>query len=562
MSYVIILQQRKGNNMSFLQVITASTPVLAVFIFLVLLRLPAAKAMPISFLITVVLSLFVWKMPGIQVAAATIEGVIVAISILWIIFGAILLLNTLTKSGAMDTIRSGFLGITRDRRVQVIIIAWLFGAFIEGAAGFGTPAAIGAPLLVALGFPPLAAVVVALVADSSPVSFGAVGTPIIVGVDQGLREGNSVAERVQHVIGTADLSSFLQTLAKQAVSFDIIIGTFIPLILVLILTRFFGENRSWKEGLEIWKFALFAGLSFTVPAFLVASFLGPEFPSMIGGLIGLAIVVPAAKKGFLLPKEPWDFKKTDVHEQVTNVQKSDMPLLLAWMPYILVALILVLTRLQNLPLKTWLRSVKLQFNNILGTNISTSIEPLYLPGTIFLVVIFITVFMHKMKREDVVTTIKESAYTLIGSAIALGTAVPMVRIFINSGINDAGLASMPIELASMVAGAVGAAWPLVAPLIGALGSFISGSATFSNMMFSLFQFSIADQIQVPHHIVIAGQMLGANAGNMVCVLNVVAAASVVGLAGKEGTIIRMTLIPMLYYVLMTGIFSLILIYVF
>lgn len=562
MSYVIILQQGKGNNMSFLQVVTASTPVLAVFLFLVLLRLPAAKAMPISFVITVVLSLFVWKMPGIQVAAATIEGIIVAISILWIIFGAILLLNTLTKSGAMDAIRSGFLGITRDRRVQVIIIAWLFGAFIEGAAGFGTPAAIGAPLLVALGFPPLAAVVVALVADSSPVSFGAVGTPIIVGVDQGLREGNAVAERVQQVIGTADLSPFLQTLAKQAVSFDIIIGTFIPLILVLILTRFFGENRSWKEGLEIWKFALFAGLSFTVPAFLVASFLGPEFPSMIGGLIGLAIVVPAAKKGFLLPKEPWDFKKTDAHQHVTNVQKSDMPLLLAWMPYIFVAIILVLTRLQNLPLKTWLRSVKIQFNNILGTNISTSIEPLYLPGTIFLVVIFITIFMHKMRREDVLETMKESAYTLIGSAIALGTAVPMVRIFINSGINDAGLASMPIELASMVAGAVGAAWPLVAPLIGALGSFISGSATFSNMMFSLFQFSVADQIQVPHHIVIAGQMLGANAGNMVCVLNVVAAASVVGLAGKEGTIIRMTLIPMLYYVLMTGIFSLILIYVF
>ncbi|MGG6432694.1 L-lactate permease [Anoxybacillus sp. D401a] len=547
--------------MSFLQVITASTPVLAVFLFLVLLRLPAAKAMPISFLITVILSLFVWKMPGIQVAAATVEGVIVAISILWIIFGAILLLNTLTKSGAMDTIRSGFLGITRDRRVQVIIIAWLFGAFIEGAAGFGTPAAIGAPLLVALGFPPLAAVVVALVADSSPVSFGAVGTPIIVGVDQGLREGNSVAAQVQQVIGTADLSTFLQTLAKQAVSFDIVIGTFIPLILVLILTRFFGENRSWKEGFEIWKFALFAGLSFTLPAFLVASFLGPEFPSMIGGLIGLAIVVPAAKKGFLLPKEPWGFKN-DQFEQTTAVQKGDMPLLLAWMPYILVAIILVLTRLQNLPLKAWLRSVKIQFNNILGTNISTSIEPLYLPGTIFLVVILITVFMHKMKREDVVATMKESAYTLIGSAIALGTAVPMVRIFINSSVNDAGLASMPIELASLVAGAVGAAWPLVAPLIGALGSFISGSATFSNMMFSLFQFSIADQIQVPHHIVIAGQMLGANAGNMVCVLNVVAAASVVGLAGKEGTIIRMTLIPMLYYVLMTGIFSLLLIYVF
>ncbi|MGX1983672.1 lactate permease [Thermolongibacillus altinsuensis] len=549
--------------MNLLQLLTASTPVLAVFIFLVLLRLPAAKAMPISLIITVVLSLLVWKMPAIQVAAATVEGFIVAISILWIIFGAILLLNTLTKSGAMNAIRSGFLGITKDRRVQVIIIAWLFGAFIEGAAGFGTPAAIGAPLLVALGFPPLAAVVVALVADSSPVSFGAVGTPIIVGVDQGLREGHSVAAQVQQVIGTNDLSSFLQTLAKQAVSFDLILGTLIPLILVLILTRFFGENRSWKEGLQIWKFALFAGLSFTVPAFIVATFLGPEFPSMIGGLIGLAIVVPAAKKGFLLPKEPWDFKKNEQAETVveTKIEKN-MPLFLAWMPYIFVAIILVLTRLQNLPLKAWLRSVKLEFNHILGTNISTSIEPLYLPGTIFLVVILITIFMHRMKREEVVATFKESAQTLVGSAIALGTAVPMVRIFINSGINEAGLASMPLELASMVASAVGAGWPMVAPLIGSLGSFISGSATFSNMMFSLFQFSVADQINVPHHLVLAGQMLGANAGNMVCVLNVVAAASVVGLAGKEGTIIRMTLGPMLYYVLMTGLFSMLLIYVF
>ncbi|MEI5908289.1 L-lactate permease [Bacillus spongiae] len=549
--------------MSLLQILTASTPILAVFIFLVILKLPATKAMPISLLMTALLAFFVWKVPFIQITAATFEGLLIAISILWIVFGAILLLNTLTNSGALDSIRNGFSTISTDRRVQVIIIAWLFGSFIEGAAGFGTPAAIGAPLLVALGFPPLAAVSLALIADSSSVSFGAVGTPVIVGVDQGLREGASVAQGVQNVLGDGTLGEYLQGVASTAVLMDIFIGTFIPLILVGMLTRFFGDNRSWKEGFSLWKFAIFAGLSFTLPAFLVATLLGPEFPSIIGGLVGLAIVVPAAKKGFLLPAETWDFPESSMKKnEAASSQSKNMPLLLAWAPYLLVALFLVLTRLEILPLKDWLRSVKVGWSNILGTNISTSFEPFYLPGTIFLVVVLITIFLHKMNGARVKETFSTSVKTMVGSAIALGTAVPMVRIFINSSINGADLMSMPMELASLVAGLVGNGWPFVAPLIGSLGSFISGSATFSNMMFSLFQFSVADQIAVDQQIVLSLQVLGANAGNMVCVLNVVAAASVVGMVGKEGTIIRMTLGPMLYYVALSGIIGSLILFVF
>ena len=156
--------------MTLLQGLTASMPVLSVFVLLVLLRMPATRTMPLSLLVSGVLALVIWRMPAVQVSAAILEGVVVAATILWIVFGAILLLNVLRQTGALDVIRAGFGQVSPDRSVQVIIIAWLLGSCLEGASGFGTPAAIGAPLLVALGFPPMASVVLALDADSSVVN--------------------------------------------------------------------------------------------------------------------------------------------------------------------------------------------------------------------------------------------------------------------------------------------------------------------------------------------------------------------------------------------------------
>lgn len=534
--------------MTFLTTLTALTPVLAVFIFLVLLRLPAVRAMPISLALTAALAVAIWRVPPIQVAAASLEGLIIAASILWIVFGAILLLNTLRASGAIDAIRNGFMYITADRRVQVIIIAWLFGAFIEGAAGFGAPAALSGPLLVALGFPALAAVALALIANSSPVTFGAVGTPLAIGVGEGLQVGGSVAPVVQGYLGSRSFDAFLNGVAMQAVLFDLLIGSFIPLILVALLTRFFGANRSWREGLAIWPFALFAGFGFTVPALIVATLFGPEFPSLLGGLIGLAIVTFAARRGFLLPSTPWDFDTGAMRSSFATT----MTLRRAWLPYLLVAALLVLTRLEMLPLKRWLLSFEVGWAQILNTEISASFAPFYLPGTIFIVVVLITIVVHNMSWQQTAGALSRSLKMVAGSAIALGAAVPMVRIFINSGVNDVGLASMPIELAGLMVNWMGTAWPLAAPMVGSLGSFISGSATFSNLMFSLFQFSVAEQVGLAPQVVLALQMLGANAGNMICVVNVVAAASVVNLLGEEGAIIRLTLGPMLYYALWAG----------
>ncbi|MCD8503227.1 MAG: L-lactate permease [Bacillaceae bacterium] len=393
----------------------ALMPIIAVIFFLVILRFPAVKAMPISLVITALLAFVFWKVEPIILAASSIQGIIVGITILYIVFGAILLLNTLKISGAMDTIRSSFLGISPDRRVQVIIIAWCFGAFIEGAAGFGTPAAIAAPLLVALGFPALAAVAVALIANSSPVTFAAVGTPLLVGVNGGLQEGAEIAAVVQNNLGQdVVLADFVAQVGVQVTQIDILVGSFMPLIIVAILTRFFGENRSWREGLRIWKFALFAGLSYTIPAIIVATFLGPEFPTIFGGLFSLVVVIFAAKKGFLLPKESWDFAKRDnwlpawvgidqhdAKEVKEEGLEKQMSLLTAWIPYLLVGLFLVLTRLEFLPFKAFMQDVKITWDKILGTEISASIDPLWLPGFVFILVVFITFFCSQnVKRTN------------------------------------------------------------------------------------------------------------------------------------------------------------------
>ncbi|GIP42888.1 L-lactate permease [Paenibacillus sp. J45TS6] len=554
--------------MNFLELITAAMPILSVLIFLVILRMPATVAMPLSFAVTAVLAYFVWDMPLINLTASTLEGVFVTLTVLFIIFGAILLLNTLTHGGALAVIREGFMNISEDMRVQVIIVAWCFGGFIEGAAGFGTPAAIAAPLLLALGFPPIAAVVVALIADSTPVAFGAVGTTFNVGIRQGLDETSPVFMNYLTEQGI-DISGFLQAIAMRLTQIDIFIGTFIPLILVLMITRVFGKNKSFKEGFQMAPFAIFAGLTYTIPAALVATFVGYEFPSLLGALVSLIIVVLAAQKGFLLPKgEPWckfgpsEYVKKEIKaEEEQEASGHTLTLAKAWVPYILIAVLLVLTRVIK-PLQRWLQGISISWNDIMGTGISQNWQILYSPGFIFLLVVAITVVLHEIPRNKMKLAFSEAAGSMVGTAIALVFSTAMVRIFLNSGIEGATLQSMPTELAQLASNVFGGAWPIAAPFIGTLGAFVSGSATFSNMMFSSLQFDVATVNGFAPDLIIALQAIGAAAGNMICVSNVVAVSAVVGVLGKEGQIIRLALIPNLFYVILSGIIAMLIAMVF
>jgi lactate permease len=298
-----------------------------------------------------------------------------------------------------------------------------------------------------------------------------------------------------------------------------------------------------------------------MPYLFVAYALGPEFPSMFGGLAGLAIVITAARHKFLTPKNTWDFpdKKTWKPEWTGLIEISDrnipdrnISLLSAWSPYILVAGLLVITRLNFLPFKAFMQNTAVVIPELLNTHIGIKVAPLYLPGTIFLIAALFTFFVHKMDTKAAKRALGSSAKTAMYASVALIFTVPMVQVFINSGGGLSGYDRMPLVLADGVAALTGSAWPLFSTFIGGLGAFVAGSNTVSNMMFSSFQFGVGQRIGVDPTWIVALQAVGGAAGNMICVHNVVAASAVVGMLGREGLVIRKTFFPFVYYALFTA----------
>ena len=543
----------------------ALLPIVSVGVLLVGLRLPASVAMPICYLVTAAAALLVWQVPVARVAAASLRGLLIAADLLWIIFGALLLLATLDHSGALRTVRGAFTRLTADRRIQVLIIAWLFGAFIEGAAGFGTPAAVTVPLMAGIGFPPMGAVTAGMLIQSTPVSFGAVGTPILVGVNRGLGEADMVTTYMQEV-GISTWDGLLHAIAARVAVLHAVVGWSMPLIILVLLTRQFGTRRSFAEGVRAWPIGLLAAMALIVPYLLAAIWLGPEFPSLLGGLCGLAMMVvavrwygrrgQAAASWEFLDRSQWhpDWTGTiDLHSQESE---SRIRPLVAWLPYILVATLLVVTRVKAFGVYGVLQKATIEFAGVFGQrDIVFRHNPLYLPGTIFVLVSLLTAFLHRMEWADVRAAWASTGRSLLGASKALVFTVPMVQVFIFSDHGAAGYDKMPTVLAEATARLAGEYWPLCAPYIGGLGAFVAGSNTISNMMFSLFQFDVALRIGADPLWVVALQAVGGAAGNVICVHNVVAACAVVGLLGKEGSVIRKTLLPFVWYAGLAGAFG-------
>jgi lactate permease len=242
--------------------------------------------------------------------------------------------------------------------------------------------------------------------------------------------------------------------------------------------------------------------------------------------------------------------------------KKAMGLVLAWIPYVLLAVFLVLSRLKGLPFGDWLKFLEIKWGDVLGTGISAASTPLYLPAAMLVLTVVITYFLHRMKGSELSAAVKDSGSILLGAGFVLIFTIPMVRIYLNSDVNVSGFDSMPLVMAEWVSINVGAVWPFFAPFIGGLGAFIAGSNTVSNLMFSLFQHGVAEELMMPGSLVVALQAVGAAAGNMICIHNVVAASATVGLLGMEGVIMRRTILPTLYYLVMIGIIGLLAIYVF
>jgi len=577
-------------------ILLAVLPLAIIAILMVGLYQPATRTMPIAWVAAAAAAYLGWGMAPDLIAAASIRGAMTATRILIIVFGAILLLYTLKQSGAFEVINAGFSSISDDRRVQVILLVFLMGSFIEGAAGFGTPAAIVGPLLVGLGFPPLAAVVVALTGNILAITFGAVGTPLIIGLrDVVFDSGTGAAETVVTQGGFESVGAYVAQIGVWAAIMHGIVGIAIPFIGVAMMTRFFGEERSIKPALEVLPLALFAWAAFVIPYILTAVYLGPTFPALLGAMIGLFIVASTLRAGYFLPEEEWDFGPQDgwpdhwigTIEPGTGVgdtasddaavtadggstfedmHTQDMSLGMAWLPYLLVAGLLVVTRVVG-PLQEFLSTTGvLTWNDILGSGFSEGIELLYLPGSLFVLVAVVTYLLHGMSSEEIKDSWSEAITNIAPAVIALWFAVATVMIMQRSGAEivlaaTTANAGMLGVLSEATADLTGNMFPFFSGFIGAFGAFIAGSNTVSDILFGLFQFQAAQQIGAPTQIVVGAQAVGGAIGNLIAIHNVVAALTVVGLIGEEGRVIRLELIPVLYYGVATGLLTMLFAYV-
>ncbi len=528
----------------------AFIPILFCVVVMAAFNWPAKIAMPISWLITALLGLFVWKLEILSLIAYSISGLFSSIEVLIIIFGAILVMNTLKMSGGMVAINNGFRSISLDARVQAVIIGFLFVSFIEAAAGFGTPAALAAPLMISLGFPPVAAVVVALICDSAAVAFGAIGTPV---------------QQAIACLGGAEAldPAYIGQMSLWTAIPHAVVMLILPFMAIAVMCKFFSKEKSFKPALQALPFCLFSGGTFAATYVLVNIFIGHEFPALFGALITLVVVVLAAKFKFLTPKTQWHFGDESQWDESWKAshppappKESSVSLVKAWIPYVIIALLLIATRIPALGIKGLLNDVNSIFviksGNLFGVeNTAFTLKWAYVPGTVFILVALITVALHKMKAKDVKDAWSASFKQVSGAAIALVFGLAMVQILRYSGSNDVAavseMKSMIYYMAEALSKVGEGLYIIISPVIGVLGAFISGSNTVAVTLFANLQEQAANNLGLNTAIIVAANTIGGSIGNMICVNNVVAACATAGTAGREGKIIRINAIPAAIY---------------
>ena len=549
--------------------IIAAIPILVTIILMVFLNWPAKRALPLSWILACIIGLITWKMSVKNVVAWSLASLGSSWDVICIVCGAILIMNTMKQSGAMAAINRMFNGVSPDPRVLVIIIGFAFGAFVEGAAGFGTPAALAAPLLISMGFPPLAAAICALIQNSTPVCFGGVGTPTNTAMAV---LGDSIKNQAASVgmDPTAAYEGFRMAFSKWT-AIGMATGCIvINFVVICILVKMFGEKHSFKDALPMIPFCLFTAVVYDAIYLGLAIFLGPDLPTLAAAIITLFVLIFAAKAKFLTPKEVWKFPAKDSWDknwlasvQIPEPKQSDMGLVKAWAPYVIIVIWLVISRIPAFGIKEVINSnpapgLQIIVRDILGASGATfQWKWLNNPGVCpFIITAFLTYFMHGMKKEEMATAIKDTLNQVKGAVIALLFGCAMVNIYRYSGTEI-----MPVSMLSTMARGIadlaGNAFVIFSPLIGVLGAFMSGSNTVSNTLFEGLQFETATILGLPQVLICALQNNGGAIGNMICVNNVVAATATTGTYGQEGRIIKTNIWPCLIYcacvLLVTGV---------
>ncbi|HDR7588076.1 L-lactate permease [Bacillus mycoides] len=521
----------------------ALIPIIFFFLALAVFRMKGYVAGFITVVLTILVALFAYKMPFTMAMAATGYGFLYGLwPIAWIIIMSVFLYKISVKTGQFDVIRASVLSITNDHRLLVILIGFSFGAFLEGAAGFGAPVAITAALLAGLGLNPLYAAGLCLIANTAPVAFGAMGIPITV--------AGQVTGIDPHKIGQ---------MAGHQLPF---LSLFVPFFIVFLMDGFKGVRQTWP--------ALFvAGSSFAITQFITATFLGPELPDITSALVSLVSLSLFLK--VWQPKEIYQTKQANSEVAATTTATS-MPKLTvgkvvkAWSPFIILTVMVVIWS-QSFFKALFapggaLESLVFKFEVPSLHNLVMKAEPivnkptpyeailkldiLSATGTAILIACIISIFILKMSAKDAVATFKETLNELKMPILSIGFVLGFAFIANYSGLSS--------TLALALAG-TGGLFPFFSPFLGWIGVFLTGSDTSANALFSNLQAITAQQVGVSEVLLVAANTTGGVTGKMISPQSIAIACAAVGLAGKESDLFRFTLKHSLFFVTIVGIMT-------
>lgn len=510
----------------------AFVPFVVLFIWLIPLRRPAVEAAPLAFLAAVAAGIFAWQMPSSALAAALADTAVVYLEVMLIITFALLFLNLLVSTGKMKAVEVAIGGVSQDSRVIAMLIGWGLVSLIEGIAGFGTPALLAAPLLVLFGMAPFKAVIVALIGNSIAVPFGAAGTPVLIGLaGLGLDEATLTASVIRVAILLA------------------VVSVFVTWFMTWVVTR--GEERGrFREFLP---FATFSALSFAVPYLLVAWLVGPEMPSIIGGAFAIGCIAFTARSGFLIARSNRAENLALVGSSQAKVSSSVWrAAAFASVPLVVLTVALLLSR-TIMPIRQALLSVKIRPFEWFGLESGAALTPLYTPYAYFALALLTSILLFRARRAQVLSAASLTFGKIRSAAIVLVFVIALTQVFLKSGSNLAGLPSMPEVLAFGIATGLGESFILLSAFLGAFGSFMTGSATVSNLLFAQIQVDtgIALALSIPS--AVALQMIGAAIGNMISLQNIAMATAAAGVETREGNIIKETIVPVVVIGAVAGI---------
>ncbi len=491
----------------------ALAPILTVLVLMIGLHRPAAQAGPVGLAVALAVALLGFDLggdaPGAAVLGALLEAAFIAATILWIVFPALCLHELQQAQGAIPVLRRALGRVSQDPRIAVILIGVFLALFFEGAAGFGTPIALVAPILVSLGYGPVPAVAVALIAHSVGVSFGAVGTPVL-------------AQLALTPFAAVELSRATGLLHAA-------LGT---LMLAAAMRAAAQAQPSVAAAGPILPWTALAAACFFLPFAAFAAFVGPELPTLGGALAGgLAFVLLVRLPGQTGAAAP----------------AGETPLLKATLPYLLLTGLIVATRLVP-PLQEALRGVAWSWS--LGGGFGGAVQPLYHPGTLLLLGFALGGLLRGDGAGALGGAMARAARKLVPVTVALAAMLALSRVMVHGG--------MIAHLAEVAALSFGPVWPAAAPLVGILGTFVTGSATSSNILFTEFQAATAERAGLAALPLVAGQGFGAAVGNIICPHNIIAGGATVGLRGREGAVLRLTLPACALYAAAGGLLLLLL----